>query len=352
MCVSDNSEPRKSETKTEETLFVPKRAKLSDLAPPSLPNIGLCTRPVSIVSTTTSDEGGFNEPSPKIEAKLKPHEESIYDFPVNEDKPCEYTDSPEDINEYKECKISQYSPTKLTPAEIEALYAVPHKKPSQSHNSVPDVAQYAEPRKHHVAIVSGNQEEDEDDDMVHYAVPYRSHSISQQKSVTSTDSDVSQVTVIPQRSFDSDVMYHDQSKSIKQTVLSELESQDSFEKSCQKDIVVSTSCSSSSSRLSAIKSSSSASANSGSISSASTADARKSEPFLIAREILQTTTTTVASARTQNFQKSEANILDLNDVEYADASDNEQNSCLGDKKVVPEADAMTPDEAEHLLSNK
>lgn len=324
--ISDNSEPRKSETKTEESLFVPNRAKDSDAAPPNIPIVGLCTRPASIISTTTSDEGGFNEPSPKIEAKLKPHEESIYDFPVNEDKPCEYTDSPEDLSEYKDCTISQYSPTKLTPAQIEALYAVPHKKPQQSIGSVPDVAQYAAPRKH-VAISNVEEDEDDDDDMVHYAVPYRPHSISQQKSVTSTDSDVSQVTVIPQRSFDSDVMYHDQSKSMKQTVLSELESQDSFEKSCQKDI--------DSNRLSAIKSSN------------SVADGRKSEPFLMTREILQTST---VSARTQEFQKSEANILDLNDVEYADASDNEQNS-LGDKKV-PEADAMTPDEAEHLLSNK
>lgn len=320
--ISDNSETRKSETKTEESLFVPKRTKISSI-PPNIPIVSQCTRPVSIVSTTTSDEGGFNEPSPRIEAKLKPHEESIYDFPVNEDKPCEYIDSPEDINEYKECHTLQNSPTKLTPAQIEALYAVPHKKPSQP-SSVPDVAQYAAPRKH----TPVNDEEDaDDDDMVHYAVPYRPHSISQQKSVTSTDSDVSQVTVIPQRSFDSDVMYHDKSKSIKQTVLSELESQDSVETNCQKEI--------DSNRLSAVN------------SSTSVADGRKSEPFLMTREILQTSN---GSARTQEFQKSEANILDLNDVEYADASDNEQNN-LGDKKV-PEADAMTPDEAEHLLSNK
>lgn len=210
----------------------------------------------------------------------------------------------------------------MTPAQIEALYAVPHKKTPQS-SSLPDVAQYAAPRRHGPPI----NEQDDDDDMVHYAVPYRPHSISQQKSVTSTDSDVSQVTVIPQKSFDSDVMYHDHSRSIKQTVLSQLESQDSFEKSCQKEI--------DSNRLSANKSNN------------SVADARKSEPFLMTRAVLQTNT---GSARTQEFQKSEANILDLNDVEYVDGSDNEQNS-LGEKKV-PEADAMTPDEAEHLLSNK
>lgn len=284
----------------------------------------MCTRPASIISsTTTSDEGGFNEPSPRIEAKLKPHEESIYDFPVNEDKPFEYTDSPEDINEYPECQSLQHSPTKLTPAQIEALYAVPHKKAPQP-CSVPDVAQYAAPRKH---IALSNEEDDDDDDMVHYAVPYRPHSLSQQKSVTSTDSDVSQVTVIPQRSFDSDVMYHNQSKNLKQTVLSDFESQDSFEKSCQKEPDFN--------KLSSVNSSN------------SVVDGKKSEPFLMTLEILQTSN---GGARSHDFQKSEANILDLNDVEYADASDSEQNS-LGDKKV-PEADAMTPDEAEHLLSNK
>lgn len=319
--VSDNSETRKSETKTEESLFVPKRTRASSI-PPNIPPIDLCTRPASIVSTATSDEGGFNEPSPRVEAKLKPHEESIYDFPVNEDKPCEYTDSPEDISEYKE---GRQSPTKLTPIQIEALYAVPHKKPPQPQPaSVPDVAQYSAPRKH---VASIEEDDDDDDDMVHYAVPYRPHSISQQKSVTSTDSDVSQVTVIPQRSFDSDVMYHDQSKTVKETVLTELENPDCIEKSCQKDV--------DSNRLSAIKSNS------------TVVDGKKSEPFLIAREVLQSSN---GSARTQDFQKSEANILDLNDVEFADVSDNEHIS-LGDKKV-PEADAMTPDEAEHLLSNK
>lgn len=44
-----------------------------------LPAAGLGSRPTSIISTSTSlDEGGFNEPSPEIKAKLKP----AYDFEV------------------------------------------------------------------------------------------------------------------------------------------------------------------------------------------------------------------------------------------------------------------------------
>ncbi|KAK9712410.1 hypothetical protein QE152_g24900 [Popillia japonica] len=48
--------------------------------------------------------------------------------------------------------------------------------------------------------------------------------------------------------------------------------------------------------------------------------------------------------------KSEANILDLNDVDYADASDEDQDNDL--QQEQSEADAMTPAEAENLLSSK
>lgn len=46
----------------------------------NIPAAGLGSRPASIVSTSTLDEGGFNEPSPEIKAKLKPHEDNIFNF--------------------------------------------------------------------------------------------------------------------------------------------------------------------------------------------------------------------------------------------------------------------------------
>uniref|UniRef100_A0A6P7H1J0 Neurabin-1 n=2 Tax=Diabrotica virgifera virgifera TaxID=50390 RepID=A0A6P7H1J0_DIAVI len=326
-----NNDSRKIDPKTEEVVVASRKTKVSSISL-NIPAAGLGSRPSSIISTTTSDEGGFNEPSPKIEAKLKPHEESLYDFPINEDKPLEYTDSPDDVSEYQDLTI--HEPTKLTPAEIEALYAVPHKKP-QVENKPPIVPPLE------------STFSDEDDDVPHYAVPYRPspvsqqksitstdsdspgrpHSISQQKSVTSTDSDASQVTVIPQRSIDSDIMYHDQSRTTTPSVLTQLDSQDSFDRSCQNKAELTN-------RISCEESDS--------------VDPKRSEPFILTREVLKMCDKT---ARVQDVQRSEANILDLNDVEYADASDNDQENSL-EEKHVPEPDAMTQDEADNLLSSK
>lgn len=127
--VPDN-ESRKLDIKTEDqTSTVVRRQKVSHIAlniPSAAPGAP-SSRPSSIVSTNTSDEGGFNEPSPKIEARLKPHEESLYQFPLNESEAAE-TDSrsPEDVDEYGDRSAVLDSP-KLTAAQIEALYAVPHK---------------------------------------------------------------------------------------------------------------------------------------------------------------------------------------------------------------------------------
>ena len=129
--------------------------------------------------------------------------------------------------------------------------------------------------------------------------------------MTSTDSDTSQTTVITaQKSIDSDIIYNNQTPVIN-SVLSELESQESFEKNCksavEKEVLV--------------------------------------EPFVISREVLQIEKT----AKSPENQRSEANILDTNDVEYADASDVEEEK--GEKRDS-EADAMTQDEAEKMLSTK
>lgn len=193
----------------------------------NIPAAGLGSRPPSVVSTGTLDEGGFNEPFPEIKARLRPHEGS----PKNETE----SGSREDI---------------------EALYAKPNKL----------------------------------------------RGLSQQ---TSSDSGASQVTVIAQKSFDSDVMYNSP-KVITNSVLAELESQE------EEDVFV----------------------------------GEKSEPFLLKRESLQTEKITAIP----DVQKLEANILDLNDVDYADASDNEDG--CGEKSKIPEADTMTPAEAENLLSSQ
>ncbi|XP_030765622.1 neurabin-1 isoform X6 [Sitophilus oryzae] len=315
LCIdcSGNHENHKNENKTDDSLIVPKRTKVSSISL-NIPAAGLGSRPASIV--TTSDEGGFNEPSPKIEARLKPHEESLYDFPLNEDIPVKYSDnSPEDVSEYCEGDVVKDNPIKLTQAEIEALYAVPNKNKPGSSVPAPEEKQYSVPEKRNLDFDKTVSPTDSDAD---YAVPYRSPTVIHQKSVTSTDSDASQVTVIPaQHSIDSDIMYNSQAP-ILNSVLSELESQESFDNSCQKFLKNERECESRSVRP---------------------------EPFIISREVLQND----KHVKTPENQRSEANILDANDVEYADASDIELEQPTKTEKVI---DVMTPDEAENLLSAK
>lgn len=213
------------------------------------------SRPPSIVSTSTLDEGGFNEPYPEIKAKLKPHEDTIC---ASSESSSSSSSSNSAMDENVVSKLITVESVERKP--LEPIYAVPHKLAS----------------------------------------------LVQQKSNTSTDSAASQVTVIPQKSVDSDIMYNT-TNVITNSVLAELESQESFEKSDVPSQTV-------------------------------------SEPFLMIRESLKNSDSRTVSG---DGLKAEANILDLNDVEYADASDNEQGS-----KKVAEADAMTPAEAENLLSAK
>lgn len=163
-----------------------------------------------------------------------------------------------------------------------------------------------------------------------YAVPHKHNSLIQQRSTPSTDSATSQVTVIPQKSVDSDIMYNNAPSVITNSVLAELESQESYERHCKEAFCREKNVDEADSEVELRN------------------DGDKSEPFLMTRESLQSSNKVTSPAVRQ---KSEANILDLNDVEYADASDSEQdNNRLGNK--VPEADAMTPAEAENLLSSK
>lgn len=239
---ADHSEADKHEDEKPEEV-VPRRPKVSSISL-NIPAAGLGSRPPSVVSTSTLDEGGFNEPCPEIKARLRPHEDSI--------------------REPSESSTTSSESDKKPP---EPIYAVPHK-------------------------LSGLGQ-----------------------SMTSTDSSASQVTVIAQKSFDSDVMYNS-SGAITNSVLAELESQESFEKNC-KEMLEAVAC-------------------------------ERSVPFLMVRESLKSDRVTILA----EVQKAEANILDLNDVEFVDASDNEQDGGSVKKGTVKEADAMTPAEAENLLSSK
>lgn len=99
-----------NEDKTESEEIVPaplRRTKVSSISI-NIPAAGLGVRPTSMVSTSTLDEGGFNEPYPEIKARLKPHDSS--------DSPVESVVQEEPL-----------TPRKLDEKEIEALYAVPHK---------------------------------------------------------------------------------------------------------------------------------------------------------------------------------------------------------------------------------
>lgn len=253
----------------------------------NIPAAGLGSRPASIISTSTVDEGGFNEPSPEIKAKLRPHEDSVYHFPV----------------------------------------------PGES-------------------------------------------------------------TVVQQKSIDSDVMYHLQPPAvITNSVLAELESQESFNKdstneflqnerqfengnrqavqSVMEPLFIHTSGNKSAplpDPSSAVKSKESeqlllskyersvneseSSVNDSVQTSSSSVESGvklESEPFLVSRTALPIDGE-LNTSHTES-PKSEASILDLQDVEYADASDEE---CKKETRNISaaEAEAMTAAEAENLLSSR
>lgn len=133
------------------------------------------------MSTSTSDEGGFNDPLPEIKARLIPHEDSLYEEPFGEisqrDVPKKTEEKYEDHVDFTNETNSFVYPRQLSAQEIEALYAVPHK-------------------------------------------PH----LNQQKSA---DSESSQ-----QKSSDSDVIYRSDNV-ITNSVLADLERRESYEKACQ-----------------------------------------------------------------------------------------------------------------------
>lgn len=180
MHVLDTEANKRIEKTDDESIPVPRSTKVSSICL-NIPAAGLGSRPASIVSTSTSDEGGFNEPYPEIKAKLKPHENSyqITNESVNDNTECfENThEIDEDISRLP-IIINDDNQSKTMDAvsdSVEPLYAVPYK-----------------PNKH-------------------------KNIVKEQPSVCS------------QKSIDSDIMYDN--KNISDIILTQLDSQDSFEKS-------------------------------------------------------------------------------------------------------------------------
>ncbi|XP_031347575.1 uncharacterized protein LOC116173971 isoform X2 [Photinus pyralis] len=270
--VTDNVDHSKQIEEKCEDIAVQRRTKVSSISL-NIPAAGLGNRPPSLVSTSTLDEGGFNEPYPEIKAKLKPFGDR------------------DDQEEHTETESSSSTPldAKSRLQEIEALYAVPHKPTQQK------------------------------------SAPTTSSELTHQKS---TDSDVSQVTVIQQKSIDSDVMYHNVTKSLSNSTLAKLESQESYERACREF-------------LRRERDFASETVNTTDLNVNCKTDSELSESRLGSNLILNL----------QQEIKSEASILDLNDVEFADASDEEIEPVYSDIKELV-ADTMTPDEAENLLSSK
>lgn len=263
-------------------------------------------RPPSIVSTTsTLDEGGFNEPYPEIKAKLKPHSTSNVCDVSNKDLDKQEVES---SKEESKNDSNQLQPIK-SKESIEALYAVPHKPSSLMQQK---------------STVSTDSE------------------VSQQKSTTTTDSEVSQMTVIQQKSVDSDIMYNNPPEYITNSVLSQLETQESYEKACREFLQREKEFESNNRVL---KNNSEKSVSSEEVNNEKT-DLDISD---VNCENVKINNSLILNPHQEI--KSEASILDLNDVEYADASDGEEEvtDCVR-REVI--ADTMTPAEAENLLSTK
>lgn len=308
-CFIDSVDAHKNEEKTDEIIAAPK-TRVSSISL-NIPAAGLGTRPPSIISTSTLDEGGFNEPYPEIKARLKPHDEKPTNTCVLDESSSDksslqferlHSSGSEDSSRSTLTSLPEI-PKRLNEKEIEALYAVPHKPNS---------------------LVQQKSTTSTESDA------------SQQKSTTSTDSEASQVTVVQNKSVDSDIMYNNPSGYITNSVLAQLESQESYEKVCQgflqherasESVLATDKCD----------------RNIGDSNVIEVGNALSSPSAMV-----QEDNVVVNSLRDLTL---EASILDLNDVEFADASDGE-NSIIDSRHMEDEADAMTLAEQEKLLSTR
>lgn len=280
-----NEAPKDKDKDTSEDVNQ-KRNKMVSSINLNIPAAGLGSRPVSMISTSTLDEGGFNEPSPEIKAKLRPHEESIYQFPV-----------PENTGVVQQKSI-----------DSDVMYHI------QNANNVITNSVLAE--------------------------------LESQESQDSQDSQNSQELVMGSKDSSKDFLQHERDF--------ENDSRQKLQPSVMEPLFINTT-----------NKDDSKSANNKInqeseqllLSKYDTAvhhisdNKKESEPFIVSRTVLSSDNLNNTILHNNVESPSlEASILDLQDVEYADASDEETKKDL--TKSIAEAEAMTPAEAENLLSSR
>ncbi|XP_065161310.1 uncharacterized protein Spn isoform X5 [Atheta coriaria] len=271
------SNKTEEEQDEDEVVPVPRRSKVSSISV-NIPAAGLGTRPPSIISSTT-DEGGFNEPYPEITARLKPPEDALYDYPITD-----------------EDKVDLF-------IQDEGDYATIDAKDSPNTESIE--SPLSQPRT--VEAI--------------YAVPNKPSCLLQQRSNASTDSD-SQATVVHHKSFDSDVMYNASKGGSPAAAVCDLDMQDEDDYGEN-------------------------------LRSAEFIQHERSVEASNRPDVVPCVSPKGSPVKNSPEIHCEANLLDLKDVEYADASEDEDE--VDDRVIIkedaPEVDAMTPAEAENLLSS-
>lgn len=267
MCISDqNNELQKSKEDIEDGS--PKRKMVSSIAL-NIPAAGLGSRPASIVSTSTLDEGGFNEPSPEIKAKLRPHEDTLFNFPVAESGITQQKSIDSDV-------MYHFQPSVITNSVLAELEC-----------------QESEELKNYKETNS---------EFLRHERNYENENKSVLEPLfiqTSNKSSVQDQSFINKKS-DSDLLLSKYDKNVQES------------DKCETSKV-------------------------------------ESEPFLVSRTVLPSEN--LLNLTHTESPKSEASILDLQDVEYADASDEEDLNKVNNKSTA-EAETMTQAEAENLLSSR
>lgn len=252
----------------------PKRTKMVSSIALNIPAAGLGSRPASIISTTTLDEGGFNEPSPEIKAKLRPHEEGLFNFSHDMVQQQKSIDS--DVMYHASSVITNSVLAELESQESQESYCK-----EKSREFLRNERKYETENK----------------------------SILEPLYIHTKNADSSFAT---------------KTKENEQGLLSKYENEsDSSAKPSENKVNNNKECA---------------------------GKVGESEPFLVSRTALTSEHVTNSSHHAES-PKSEASILDLQDVEYADASDEDEQTKEVNKSSI-EAEAMTQAEAENLLSSR
>lgn len=290
-CVSDqnNEAPKDKDKDTTSENVNQKRNKMVSSINLNIPAAGLGSRPVSMISTSTLDEGGFNEPSPEIKAKLRPHEESIYQFPVPESAGVVQQKSIDSDVMYHIQNANNVI-TNSVLAELESQESQDSQESKDSQNSQ--------------ELVMGSK--DSSKDFLQHERDFEND--SRQKSQPSV---MEPLFINTTHKDDSKSANNKSNQESEQLLLSKYDTTVHHMSDNKKE----------------------------------------SEPFIVSRTVLSSDNLNNTIPHLNAGSPSlEASILDLQDVEYADASDEETKK--DSTKSTAEAEAMTPAEAENLLSSR